>query len=80
MFDLHREAAARRPGVLAKGVSLDGVRRSGPAGLRDEPCGKAAEPIVRKSSSTAKQWLSFKSIAPQIAIIRATTADEGAAA
>ena len=36
----------------------------------------AAEPIVRKVEFDGEQWLYFKSIAPQIAIIRATTADE----
>jgi acyl CoA:acetate/3-ketoacid CoA transferase len=36
----------------------------------------AADPIVRKIDFEGEPWLFFKSIAPQVAIIRATTADE----
>ena len=36
----------------------------------------AAEPLVRQVEFDGEQWLYFKSIAPQVAIIRATTADE----
>lgn len=74
MFDLHREAAAKRPGVLTK-VGLDTFvdpERQGCA----MNASAAAEPIVRKVDFDGEQWLYFKSIAPQIAIIRATTADE----
>ncbi|MEQ1899144.1 MAG: acyl CoA:acetate/3-ketoacid CoA transferase [Devosia sp.] len=74
MFDMHREAAAKRPGVLTK-VGLDtfvdpdrqGCAMNAPA---------AQKPIVRKMDFEGESWLYFKAIAPDVAIIRATTADE----
>ena len=36
----------------------------------------AAEPIVKKIDFEGEDWLYFPAIAPQVAIIRATTADE----
>ncbi len=74
MFDLHREAAAKRPGVLTK-VGLDTFVDPDREGCAMN-ASAAAEPIVRKVEFDGEQWLYFKSIAPQIAIIRATTADE----
>ena len=73
LFDMHREAARSARG--AHQGRPRHLRRSGPRGLRDERQG-AAEPIVSKSSSTATTWLFFPTIAPEVAIIRATTADE----
>ncbi|EEZ31896.1 coenzyme A transferase [Brucella sp. NF 2653] len=74
LFDMHREAAARRPGVLTK-VGLDTFvdpRRQGTA-MND----KAREaPVVKRVSFEGEDWLYFPAIAPQVAIIRATTADE----
>jgi acyl CoA:acetate/3-ketoacid CoA transferase len=74
LFDMHREAAAKRPGVLTK-VGLDtfvdpareGCAMNGRA---------AAEPVVRKVEFAGDTWLFFPTITPEIAIIRATTADE----
>ena len=74
LFDMHREAAAKRPGVLTK-IGLDtfvdplreGCAMNGRA---------AAEPIVRRVEFDGDTWLYFKAIVPQVAIIRATTADE----
>lgn len=74
MFDMHREAAAKRPGVLTR-VGLDtfvdpsrqGCAMNGRA---------AAEPLVKKISFEGEEWLHFPVIVPQVAIIRATTADE----
>jgi acyl CoA:acetate/3-ketoacid CoA transferase len=74
MFDMHREAAAKRPGVLTK-VGLDTFVDPDREGCAMN-ASAAAEPIVRKGEFDGEQWLYFKSIAPQIAIIRATTADE----
>ena len=74
MFDMHREAAAKRPGVLTK-VGLDTFvdpTRQGCAMNQKA----AAEPIVKKIEFEGEDWLYFPAIAPQIAIIRATTADE----
>ena len=74
LFDMHREAAAKRPGVITK-IGLDTFvdpRRQGCA-MNDKA---AAEPIVEKISFAGEDWLYFKNIVPQVAIIRATTADE----
>ncbi|AOG38435.1 acyl CoA:acetate/3-ketoacid CoA transferase [Brucella canis] len=74
LFDMHREAAARRPGVLTK-VGLDTFvdpKRQGTA-MND----KAREaPVVKRVSFEGEDRLYFPAIAPQVAIIRATTADE----
>lgn len=74
MFDMHREAAAKRPGVLTK-VGIDTFVDPDRHGCAMN-AGAAAEPIVRKVDFDGEPWLYFKSIAPHVAIIRATTADE----
>ncbi len=74
LFDMHREAAAKRPGVMTK-VGLDTFvdpLREGCA----MNAAAAAEPVVKKISFEGEDWLYFKAIAPEVAIIRATTADE----
>ncbi len=74
LFDMHREAAAKRPGVLTK-VGLDTFvdpARQGCA-MNDKA---AAEPVVKKVEFEGEEWLFFPAIVPQVAIIRATTADE----
>ena len=74
LFDMHREAAAKRPGVLTK-VGLDTFvdpSRQGCA-MNDKA---AAEPVVKKVEFEGEEWLYFPAIVPQVAIIRATTADE----
>jgi len=74
MFDMHREAAAKRPGVMTK-VGLDTFvdpERQGCA----MNARAAAEPLVKKVSFEGEDWLFFPAIKPQVAIIRATTADE----
>ena len=38
----------------------------------------AAEPIVRHERFAGEDWLFFPAIAPDVAIVRATTADDGA--
>jgi propionate CoA-transferase len=74
LFDMHREAAAKRPGVLTK-VGLETF-----ADPAREGCAMnakaAAAPIVKKVHFEGEDWLFFKAITPQIAVIRATTADE----
>ncbi|MEM7462540.1 MAG: malonate decarboxylase subunit alpha [Pseudomonadota bacterium] len=74
LFDMHRDVAARRPGVLTKvGLEtfVDPVR---------EGCAmnrKAQErPIVTRQEFGGDTWLHFENIAPDVAIVRATTADE----
>lgn len=74
LFDMHRDVAARRPGVFTK-VGLDTFvdpRRQGCA------MNKAAEsePIVARVELGDETWLHFPNIVPNVAILRATTADE----
>jgi acyl CoA:acetate/3-ketoacid CoA transferase len=74
MFDMHREAAARRPGVLTK-VGLDTFvdpTREGCA-MNDLA---AAAPIVARVDFGGETWLHFPNITPDVCILRATTADE----
>ena len=74
LFDMHREAAAKRPGVLTK-IGLDtfvdpereGCAMNGRA---------AAEPVVSRIAFAGDTWLFFPTVVPDVAIIRATTADE----
>ena len=74
LFDMHREAAAKRPGVITK-VGLETfVDPSREGCAMNEAAAK--DPVVEKITFAGEEWLYFKAIAPQIAIIRATTADE----
>jgi propionate CoA-transferase len=74
LFDLHREAAAKRPGVLTK-VGMDTF-----VDPHREGCAMnakaSAEPIVSRVNFAGEDWLFFPTITPDVAIIRATTADE----
>ena len=74
LFDMHREAAAKRPGVLTK-VGLDTFVDPERQGCAMNAAAEA-EPVVKKIEFEGEDWLYFKAIAPQVAIIRATTADE----
>ncbi len=74
MFDMHREAAARRPGVLTKigfNTFADPIREGCAMNAKG-----AARPIVRRVEFDGDTWLHFPNIAPNVAILRATTADE----
>ncbi len=74
LFDIHREAAAKRPGVLTKvgmDTFVDPVHEGCAMNAR-----AAAEPIVERVAFAGDEWLFFPTIVPQVAIIRATTADE----
>ncbi|MBP0578110.1 acyl CoA:acetate/3-ketoacid CoA transferase [Labrys sp. LIt4] len=74
LFDMHREAAAKRPGVLTK-IGMDTFVDPAREGCAMNE--RAAEtPIVRKVEFDGEDWLYFKTIVPKVAIIRATTADE----
>lgn len=73
LFDMHRDVAARRPGVLTQ-VGLDTFvdpKRQGCA--MNEAA--AARPIVHRQELAGQTWLHFPNIVPDVAIIRATTAD-----
>ena len=74
LFDMTREAAARRPGVLTK-VGMDTFAdpiRQGCA--MNETAAKA--PIVKRVEFEGDTWLHYPNIIPTVAILRATTADE----
>jgi propionate CoA-transferase len=74
MFDMHREAAARRPGVLTK-VGMETFADPIREGCAMNPRGAAA-PIVKRVEFGGETWLHFPNIAPDVCILRATTADE----
>lgn len=74
MFDMHREAAAHRPGVLTK-VGLDTFVDPERQGCAMNDLGAAA-PIVSRTEFAGETWLHFPNVVPNVAIIRATTADE----
>ena len=74
MFDMHRDAAARRPGVLTKvGLEtfVDPVREGCAMNARGR-----ARPIVKRVEMGGETWLHFPNIIPNVCILRATTADE----
>jgi len=74
IFDMLREAAGQRPGVLTK-VGLDTFVDPDHDGcaMNDRAREHA---IVRKMMFEDEQWLYFPVIRPNLAIIRASTADE----
>jgi propionate CoA-transferase len=74
LFDMHREVAARRPGVLTKvGLEtfVDPVREGCAMNAK-----AAAAPIVSRAEFGGETWLHFPNITPDVCILRATTADE----
>ena len=74
LFDMHRETAARRPGVLTKvGLQtfVDPKREGCAMNAR-----AAAAPIVSRAEFAGDTWLHFPNIVPNVCILRATTADE----
>src|SRR5216684_4926555 len=74
LFDLHREAAAKRPGVLTK-VGMDTFVDPIHEGCAMNAKARVA-PIVSRVNFAGEDWLFFPTIVPNVAIIRATTADE----
>lgn len=74
LFDMNREAAANRPGVLTKvgmDTFVDPVREG--CAMNDRA---AVSPIVKRVEFAGETWLHFPNVVPNVAIIRATTADE----
>lgn len=74
IFDMLREGAAKRPGVLTKvgmktfvDPDLEGCAMNDAA---------RAEAIVIKREFDGEKWLYFKALTPDVAIIRATTGDQ----
>ena len=74
MFDMMREAAAKRPGVITK-VGLDTFVDPDREGCAMN-AKAAANPIVRKIQFDGEEWLYFPAIVPRVAIIRASACDE----
>ena len=74
MFDMHRDVAARRPGVLTK-VGLDTFVDPAREGCAMN-ARAAAQPIVARVTFGGEDWLHFPNIVPSVCILRATTADE----
>lgn len=74
LFDIHREAAAKRPGVLTK-VGMDTFVDPNHEGCAMNAKARVA-PIVSRVNFAGDDWLFFPTIVPNVAIIRATTADE----
>ncbi|WP_422377843.1 acyl CoA:acetate/3-ketoacid CoA transferase [Roseibium sp.] len=74
LFDMHRDVAARRPGVMTKvglDTFVDPIRQG--CAMNDVAAGR---PIVNRLELGGETWLHFPNIVPDVAIIRATTADE----
>ena len=74
LFDMHREVAARRPGVLTRvglDTFVDPERQGGAMNAR-----AAADPVVSKVMFGGEEWLHYQNVVPRVAIVRATTADE----
>jgi acyl CoA:acetate/3-ketoacid CoA transferase len=73
IFQMHRAGASRQPGVLTK-VGLDTFidpRRGGGA-LNDA----TPSDLVRVEEFGGEEWLFYPAVTPDVAIIRATTADQ----
>ena len=73
VFDMVREAAGKRPGVLTK-VGLDTFVDPDLEGCAMNERA-SAQPIVRKIEFEGEEWLYFPAVTPDFAIIRASTAD-----
>jgi propionate CoA-transferase len=73
MLDMHREAAAKRPGVLTK-IGLDTFVDPAHGGCAMN-AKAAAAPIVKKMIFEGEEYLYFPAIIPNVAIIRATSSD-----
>ncbi|WP_299627902.1 acyl CoA:acetate/3-ketoacid CoA transferase [uncultured Tateyamaria sp.] len=74
IFDMLREGAGQRPGVLSKvgmGTFVDPDLEGGAMNAAAR-----SKPIVRREQFDGEDWLYFKALRPDVAIIRATTADQ----
>ncbi|MEO6608355.1 MAG: acyl CoA:acetate/3-ketoacid CoA transferase [Aestuariivirga sp.] len=73
VFDMLREASAKRPGVLTK-VGLDTFVDPDQQGCAMNALA-AAQPIVKKITFEGEELLYFPAIVPHVGIIRATSSD-----
>lgn len=74
VFDMLREGGAKRPGVLTK-VGLDTFVDPLQEGCAMNARARA-QPIVQHIDFAGEDWLHFPPLHPDVAIIRASTADE----
>ncbi len=74
LFDMHRDVAAKRPGVMTK-IGLDTFVDPSRQGCAMNDLA-ADRPIVSRIDLAGDTWLHFPNIVPDVAVIRATTADE----
>ncbi len=74
VFDMLREGAGQRPGVLTK-VGMETFVDPDLEGCAMNEAARA-EPIVRREVFDGDEWLYFPAIRPDVAIIRATTSDQ----
>ena len=74
VFDMLREAAAKRPGVLTK-VGMETFADPDLDGCAMNEAARRS-PVVRRVRFEDDDWLFFPAVAPDISVIRATTADE----
>ena len=74
IFDLMREAASNKPGLLTR-VGMDTYVDPDIDGCAMNERAHQ-QPIVKRVEFEGETWLYFPTIQPDIAIIRATTADE----
>ena len=74
IFDMLREAAAFRPGVLTR-VGMDTFVDPELEGCAMNEAARA-EPIVRRVTFEGEEWLYFAALAPDVAIIRASVGDQ----
>src|SRR5690606_17061849 len=73
LYHMHREAAAGRPGVLTK-VGWDTVVDPQQRGGKMNSATK--EDLVQRVTFDGQEWLYFRAIPIDVALIRGTTADE----
>ncbi len=74
LFDMLREGAAKRPGVLTK-VGMDTFVDPEQDGCAMNDSARKI-PLARRVEFDGETWLHFPAIRPDVAIIRASTADE----
>lgn len=74
VFDMLREGAGKRPGVLTK-VGMDTFVDPDQGGCAMNASARA-QPLVKRVMFDGEDWLHFPPIRPDVAIIRATSADE----
>ncbi|MEO1092198.1 MAG: acyl CoA:acetate/3-ketoacid CoA transferase [Pseudomonadota bacterium] len=75
LFDMHRDAAAHRPGVLTR-VGVDTFVDPARQGCAMNAAAAASTPVVMRERFRGEDWLFFPAVVPDVAIIRATSADE----